>query len=208
VWAKAKTTASGDVVLRLAQAIWDTEAEGPGRRVALWLQGCPMRCPGCCNPEMQRFHGGTRWRLEALSERVCATADIEGITLLGGEPFSQALGCAALAAKARAAGLTVIVFTGYTLDTLSRRAEDGEADVGALLAETDLLVDGPYIAAQPERARRWVGSANQQMHFLSESYSADDPRFVTANTLELRLGADSGLTINGWPGSADQVLER
>mgnify|MGYP001548512049 CR=1 FL=1 len=27
------------------------EAEGPGKRWALWVQGCPILCPGCCNPE-------------------------------------------------------------------------------------------------------------------------------------------------------------
>jgi anaerobic ribonucleoside-triphosphate reductase activating protein len=44
--------------LRVAQVVPCTEAEGPGRRFALWFQGCPLRCPGCCNPEMLPFEGG------------------------------------------------------------------------------------------------------------------------------------------------------
>ena len=42
-----------------AQIVPCTEAEGPGARFALWFQGCPLRCPGCCNPEMLPFEGGT-----------------------------------------------------------------------------------------------------------------------------------------------------
>ena len=45
-------------VLSVAQIVPCTEAEGPGRRFALWFQGCPLRCPGCCNPEMLPFTGG------------------------------------------------------------------------------------------------------------------------------------------------------
>ena len=49
-----------DVILSVAQIVPHTEAEGPGVRFALWFQGCPLRCPGCCNPEMLPFDGGTR----------------------------------------------------------------------------------------------------------------------------------------------------
>ena len=50
--------------LPVAQFVPRTEAEGPGRRFALWVQGCPLRCKGCCNPEMLAFKGLTEstWR--------------------------------------------------------------------------------------------------------------------------------------------------
>ena len=35
--------------LNLASFVACTESEGPGRRAALWVQGCSKRCPGCCN---------------------------------------------------------------------------------------------------------------------------------------------------------------
>ena len=50
--------AGEEVRLRIAQIVPSTEAEGPGRRFALWFQGCSLRCPGCCNPEMLPFTGG------------------------------------------------------------------------------------------------------------------------------------------------------
>ncbi len=44
--------------VQIAQIVPRTKAEGPGERFALWFQGCPFRCPGCCNPEMLSFEGG------------------------------------------------------------------------------------------------------------------------------------------------------
>src|SRR5215468_1934007 len=89
--------------LSVAQIVPCTEAEGPGRRFALWFQGCPLRCPGCCNPEMLPFAGGLRLRVEEVVEQLRAAAGqgVEGITLLGGEPLAHAQGAAALARAAR-----------------------------------------------------------------------------------------------------------
>src|SRR5204863_7524385 len=51
-------------VLRVPTIVADTEAEGPGRRLALWAQGCTIRCPGCCNPEMFTTKGGTEMTVD------------------------------------------------------------------------------------------------------------------------------------------------
>ena len=67
-----------------------------------------------------------------------------------------------------------------------------------LLALTDLLVDGPYLRDRPETGRRWIGSANQRIHFLSDRYRADDPRWLLPNTLEIRLRGRE-LSVNGFP---------
>jgi anaerobic ribonucleoside-triphosphate reductase activating protein len=186
-----------EVVLRISQTVTCTEAEGPGRRYALWFQGCPLRCPGCCNPEMLPFEGGTAVPLpEVLREIETACAEgVEGITLLGGEPLAHAAGAAALARAVRASGLSVMVFSGYTLEEARRLPDPAVAE---LLALTDILVDGPYLREQPEARRRWIGSANQRIHFLSDRYRADDPRWLLPNTLEIRLRGPE-LTVNGFP---------
>ena len=187
-----------DCFLRIAQIVPSTEAEGPGRRFALWFQGCPLRCPGCCNPEMLPFTGGT---VRSLSDVVAQIGEaerghgIEGITLLGGEPLAHAAGAAALARAVRLRGLTVMVFSGYTLEEARRLPDPAIAE---LLALTDILVDGPYLREQPETRRRWIGSANQRIHFLSDRYRADDPRWLLPNTLEIRLHGKE-LSVNGFP---------
>src|SRR6476620_3691459 len=105
-----------DLTMQIAQIVPCTEAEGPGKRFAVWFQGCPLRCPGCCNPEFLPFAGGESVPLDepvASVERAKSGARVEGITLLGGEPFAHAPAGAALAAAARQRGLTVMVFSGY-----------------------------------------------------------------------------------------------
>jgi anaerobic ribonucleoside-triphosphate reductase activating protein len=185
-------------VLQVAQIVPCTEAEGPGRRFALWFQGCPLRCPGCCNPEMLPFHGGHATPAGEVVELLGKTtreSDLEGITLLGGEPLAHAAGAVVIARAAHGLGLTVMAFTGHTLEEVRATADEA---VQQLLNEIDILVDGPYVRELPESRRRWIGSANQRIHFLTDRCRADDPRWLQPNTLEIRL-TNGELTVNGFP---------
>ncbi len=187
-----------EVFLQVAQLVPCTEAEGPGRRFALWLQGCPLRCPGCCNPEMLPFEGGSRMSLADILARIQEAAEkegVEGITLLGGEPLAHAAPAVALARGVRLLSLTVMVFSGYTLEEALALPDPA---VRELLDLTDILVDGPYVRELPETNRRWIGSSNQRVHFLTDRYRADDPRWHQPNTLEIRLNGTE-LTVNGFP---------
>lgn len=186
--------------LRIAQTVPDTEAEGPGKRFALWVQGCTLHCPGCCNPEMFAPDKGGRFVETAeLAKTILSTPGLEGISVLGGEPFQQPHALAELCGLVRAGGLSVMIYTGYTHDELKAQATSSE-----LLATADLLVDGRFDQSKPEKRRRWIGSSNQVMHFLTPRYSPDDPRFSTPNTVELRF-VNGQLTINGWPQAADAL---
>jgi anaerobic ribonucleoside-triphosphate reductase activating protein len=118
------------------------------------------------------------------------------VSLLGGEPFAQAEALAPFAAACRSGGMSVMAYSGYTIGEI--RAMPGDA-AARLLSLCDLLVDGRYDAGRPETRRRWVGSSNQVMHFLTGRYREDDPAFAGANTLEIRVGDGGGVTINGWP---------
>lgn len=182
-------------MLNVAQIIERTEAEGPGQRYAIWVQGCPFRCPGCCNPEMlsmdiQREHTSAATLIEGA-----LAADVEGVSLLGGEPFAQAEGLAEVAEGVQAGGRTVMIYTGYTLEELKANPDPA---VHRLLAATDLLVDGRYEAEQRTIKRRWIGSTNQALHFLTDRYREDDPRFTESNQVEIRM-KDGLITLNGWP---------
>ena len=191
---------TAEMVLSIAHIAPVTEAEGPGRRFALWFQGCPLRCPGCCNPEMLPFAGGSAMLLADLAAQIHDARErhgIEGITLLGGEPTAHAAGAARLAQAAHALDLSVMVFSGYLLEELQQSSDPA---VHTLLSQTDILVDGPYERDQPETVRRWIGSANQRVHFLSDRCPTieDDPRWHLPNTLEIRL-TNGELTVNGFP---------
>jgi anaerobic ribonucleoside-triphosphate reductase activating protein len=182
-----------EVLLSVAQVVQATEAEGPGVRFALWLQGCPLRCPGCCNPEMLPFTGGTPTSVASVLRQV-EEAGVEGVTLLGGEPLAHAAGASVLARELQARGFSVMVFSGFTLEEARRM---GDPAVAELLAHTDILVDGPYVREQPDHERRWIGSTNQRIHFLTGRYHYDE-RWRKSNTLEIRLNGGE-LTVNGFP---------
>src|SRR3954462_1265143 len=99
--------------LQVAQIVPVTEAEGPGKRYALWFQGCPLRCPGCCNPEFLPFHDRNARPLESVLAELADAHDrlgVGGTALLGGEPLAHAAGAVALARFARERGLSVMVF--------------------------------------------------------------------------------------------------
>jgi len=171
-----------------------TEAEGPGLRYAIWTQGCPLRCPGCCNPHLLADRENQRIAIPTLLDDILKTPKIEGITLVGGEPFYQPTAAADLARRVRQAGLSVMVFSGFTLSAIQRRPT-----WGPLLDQIDLLVDGPYVEALRQTDRRWIGSRNQHIHFLTDRYAhlkeAWDER---PNTVELRLKGGQ-LSIHGYP---------
>jgi anaerobic ribonucleoside-triphosphate reductase activating protein len=184
-------------VLNVAGRIAATEAEGPGVRYALWLQGCPLRCEGCCNPGMLPFVPATSMSVSEVVSEIVATPGLDGVTLLGGEPFAQAEPLAAVARAARDHGLSVLVFSGYTLEELR-----GEGRLGwnALLAATDVLVDGRFEARSPSTLR-FVGSSNQRVHALTARGRELAREFESGpDVVEVRI---DGLlvTVNGTPGS-------
>jgi anaerobic ribonucleoside-triphosphate reductase activating protein len=187
--------------LRVGARVPVTRAEGPGARYALWLQGCSIRCPGCCNPHLFWEIGGERIAPAALlAEMADVRGEIEGLTLLGGEPMEQAKALGPLLRGARGLGLSVMLFTGFTLEEL--RARRGEPAVAEVLTLVDVLVDGRYEASLPERERLWVGSTNQRFHYLTPRYgpAIERPRPDQAlRTVEVRIGSDGRLSANGWP---------
>jgi anaerobic ribonucleoside-triphosphate reductase activating protein len=186
-------------LLNVAGWVECTEAEGPGRRFALWVQGCLLQCPGCCNPQMFDFSPRTIIEADELFEmilRVKDSRDIEGVTFLGGEPMLQAKGLAHLAGLCRSNDLTVMVFTGYRLEDIRTGSIEGAHD---LLTMTDILVDGPYIRELPDQKRRWTGSRNQRFHFLTARHTPGVERRAAVRESEIAVRLDGTLKLNGWP---------
>jgi anaerobic ribonucleoside-triphosphate reductase activating protein len=153
---------------------------------------------------MLPFGGGTVTRVGQLLESVDASQEngVEGVTLLGGEPFAQAAAAAALAAGVQRLGLTVMVFSGYTIDQLRGFRDPA---IRRLLGHSDVLVDGPFLRESAETTRRWIGSSNQQVHFLTDHYDPNDPCWRVRNTVEIRLRGNE-LSVNGFPAPRGKLL--
>ena len=186
--------------INVADFIENTEVEGPGKRFAIWVQGCQRHCPGCCNPHFLDFVPknivDSSVICEWIEKSFCQNK-IEGVTLLGGEPFLQAKGLSEVTKFCKEKDLSVMVFTGYDLtDLLDNCIPYAEE----LLRYTDLLVAGYFDKNKPETVRNWAGSSNQCFHFLTDRYKSGieyDERF--SHGFELRIFTGGTLVSNGFP---------
>ena len=183
----------GSKLLNVARFVPRSAVNGPGERFVLWVQGCGLRCPGCWNPDTFSFAPRQLWSAEALFENICATSGIEGVTFTGGEPFAQAAALLPLARLIRKAQLSLVVFTGHELPELRSAA------ARALLEETDLLISGRYVESQRDLTLPLRGSANQQVHFLTDRYG---PAQLVPPSAELHIGPDGHIDITGFPTDA------
>ncbi|MBR4322611.1 4Fe-4S single cluster domain-containing protein [Treponema sp.] len=184
--------------LNLAAVRLCTESEGPGKRFALWVQGCKQRCPDCCNQQMQEFkkaHIVEADDLIHLIHKSKGDFDIEGVSFIGGEPLLQAEGLSFVAEWCRKNNLSVLVFTGFLYETLLKT---DDLFVKKLLANTDILVDGLYDKNHPDLERDWVGSKNQKVVFLSDRYKNGIEYEKKERSMELLI-SEKEILSNGWP---------
>ena len=113
-----------------------TSVDGPGTRMTLFLNGCPLRCQYCHNPDTLRMRDGKLTGIDEIMERVLHYKGIfdatgGGLTISGGEPLMQPAFVRRMFAECRAAGIrTALDTSGF----LGRRASD------ALLENTDLVL--------------------------------------------------------------------
>jgi len=151
-----------------------SQANGPGRRAVLWLQGCSLGCSGCFNPDTHSLEGGTRYAVHEVFDQVMrAGADIEGVTLSGGEPLQQFKGVLELVTRIRRqTSLSMIVFTGYQFEEVQRMPKSG-----LFLSHIDVLIAGRYDATQ-RLGHGLLGSANKTLHFMTNRYGPDSLRAV------------------------------
>lgn len=155
--------------LRVAGIEPESIVDGPGIRLTVFVQGCPHNCPGCHNPQTHPFEGGTVMTAEEIFSRVKGNPLLKGVTLSGGEPFCQAEALASLAGMVHGICKDVVVYTGYTYEEL---AASEDPAVQALLCETDLLIDGPFILEEKNLDLLFRGSENQRLIDMEKTRAA------------------------------------
>jgi anaerobic ribonucleoside-triphosphate reductase activating protein len=191
----------GDLYLNVSAIRQRSRVNGPGLRNAVWVQGCMIRCPGCFNPATHAHNANTLFDPELLADQLAL--DVEGVTILGGEPFEQAAACALFARRARELGASVVTYSGYT--TAYLRAADAP-EVHQLLAATDLLIAGPFVERRAHDGRGWHGSSNQEFVYLTSRY--DDKVREQFDTVPLVEARADGVTMDwtGIPGVEDTSI--
>lgn len=177
--------------MRVGRIIPKTMAEGPGCRFCLWVQGCHHHCEGCFAEDLHPYDGGYEVGVDEILAMLDAVkGEIEGVTLLGGEPFDKASDLAEIAAYAKALDKTVIAFTGYTYEALTLPNQR------KLLRYTDVLIDGEFVLSQQDFSRPLVGSSNQRILFLTDAIDRNT-FFAYRNRFEVRTDESGKVTFNG-----------
>lgn len=141
-----------------------TFVDGEGVRCSIYVSGCKFNCPGCYNKVAQNFHYGTPYTQE-LEDRIIedlSQSYVQGLTLLGGEPFLNTQTCLQLCRRVRREfGHTKDIWswTGYKWDELMQESPDKLE----LLNLLDILVDGRFLEAEKDLTLQFRGSANQRI---------------------------------------------
>ncbi len=151
-------------------------ANGEGVRVTLFVSGCTNHCKGCFQPETWDFHYGKPFTEETRAElvRLLAPDYINGLTLLGGDPFEpenqRALAPFLRHVRETYPHKTIWAFTGFTYEALLTEGAHSRCEVtDQMLSLLDVLVDGPYIEAQHDISLRFRGSSNQRLIDMNET---------------------------------------
>ncbi|MBQ1335206.1 MAG: anaerobic ribonucleoside-triphosphate reductase activating protein [Clostridia bacterium] len=158
-------------MIRIAGIVGDSITDGPGLRVAVFVQGCPHHCEGCHNPTTHDFSGGTPMSVDEIYNIIKKNPIIKGVTFSGGEPFCQASPLASLAARLKRDGLELAVYSGYTFEELIKLSES-DAGVMELLKLCDTLIDGRFVLSQRSLSIRFRGSKNQRIIDVKKSLEA------------------------------------
>ena len=152
-------------------------ANGPGIRVSLFVSGCPHACPGCFNEIAWNYEYGEKYT-EEVEEKILkavSKAEIQGLSLLGGEPLYPANLHALLPLlrkmKERLPKKDIWCYSGYTYEELLSREGEGEEkkELEELFSYLTVLVDGRFIESEKDITLLFRGSKNQRLILMAET---------------------------------------
>ena len=188
--------------VNVARVLAPVTVLGPGRRVALWVQGCALACEGCSALDTWDPADGALWPVDALVDALddtIAADDLDGLTLTGGEPTDQAEALTSVIAglRSRRPGLDVLLFTGRTLAAARAVAQE-------LAAAATCVVAGPYRPELATPTHRLVATANQELLVQPGASARYDAWLADAAGPRLQVMAEGGaLYLVGMPGPGD-----
>ncbi len=151
-------------------------ANGEGVRITLFVSGCRNHCKNCFQPQTWDFDYGEPFT-EETQERILEWLEpsyVNGLTLLGGEPFEpenqRALVPFLRRVRERYPQKTVWSFSGFTLEELKDEDCRGRCEVtDEMLSLLDVLVDGRFVEELKNISLRFRGSSNQRLIDMNET---------------------------------------
>ena len=155
-------------------------ANGAGVRVSLFVSGCRNRCENCFQPETWAFDYGKPYTQETEDEIIKALEPsyVDGITLLGGEPFEpqnqRELVKLLRRVRKERPGKDVWCYTGYTLEKILGDGHPHCEVSREMLSMVDVLVDGRFVDDLKDIALRFRGSSNQRLIELKKTLESGE----------------------------------
>lgn len=151
-------------------------ANGVGVRVSIFVSGCRRHCKNCFNKDTWSFDYGTPFTKETISEIIEAASHdyINGLSLLGGEPFEPENQSALLELlvefEKKLPQKNVWCYTGFDFekDLISGKVGDKNT-VMQMLSKIDVLVDGAFIEELKDMSLLFRGSSNQRIIDVKKS---------------------------------------
>ena len=145
-------------------------ANGVGVRVSLFVAGCSHHCPGCFNPETWDFNAGKQFDKRVIDKIIQALEPyyINGLTLLGGEPFEMVnqRGLLPLIRKVKEIypEKDIWSFTGFVYDRDLVPGGRAYCEVtDEFLDSLSVLLDGPFVEIRKDISLKFRGSSNQRL---------------------------------------------
>ncbi|MDH6363950.1 anaerobic ribonucleoside-triphosphate reductase activating protein [Enterococcus sp. PF1-24] len=138
--------------------------DGEGVRCSLYVSGCPFNCKGCYNPKLQDGNYGAYYNSD-LENQILKDLDlpyVQGLSLMGGEPFANLAISLPLVKRVReiySEKKDIWVWTGYLFEQLIN-SKNGHRE---LLEMIDVLVDGPFVEGKYHKGLFFRGSSNQRI---------------------------------------------
>lgn len=156
-------------------------ANGTGVRVSVFVSGCTHRCQGCFNEEAWDFDYGEPFTKEVEDKiiRYLKPDYIQGLSLLGGEPFEYGNQQGLLPLLRRVKQVypekNVWCYTGYIFedDIVEKMCEKWQ-ETKEMLSYIDILVDGPFVEEKKDLNLMFRGSSNQRIIDVAKSLAAQE----------------------------------
>ena len=150
-------------------------ANGIGVRVSLFVSGCRNHCPHCFNEMTWAFNYGKKYTKEVEDDILehLSKSYVEGLTILGGEPFEpeNQEGILNLIKRVREElpSKDIWIYTGFTLEELLEGTRASTPLVKDILKNIDVLVDGRFVEALKDITLKFRGSSNQRLIDVKET---------------------------------------
>ena len=147
--------------------------DGEGVRNSLYVSGCLFACEGCFNKAVQNFNYGTPFTASLMNQIIEDLSHdyVQGLTLLGGEPFLNTDVCLSVVKRVRetfGSAKDIWSWSGYTFEELLLETPDKLE----LLHSIDILVDGRFELAKRNLNLQFRGSSNQRIIDVPKSLAA------------------------------------